>query len=162
VEHAGTFRERLTPPPLALLVGAALGAAVGLVVYPFAETAAYLVGVLAAVGVVGALVASAPVVTVTDGWLRAGRARVAGTYLGEPEVLRGEDLRRVLGPAADARAYVCSTPWARSAVRVPLLDPQDPAPYWLVGTARPDELARALRSSGQAAHSEQTSWPPSS
>jgi hypothetical protein len=29
-------------------------------------------------------------------------------------------------------------------VRVEVVDPQDPTPYWLVSTRRPDDLARAL------------------
>ena len=30
-------------------------------------------------------------------------------------------------------------------VRVPVEDPADPAPYWLVSSRRPDQLAAALR-----------------
>jgi hypothetical protein len=39
---------------------------------------------------------------------------------------------------------VCLRAWARTAVRVEVLDPADPTPYWLVSTRRPDELAAAI------------------
>ncbi|MFC6344403.1 DUF3093 family protein [Nocardioides hankookensis] len=35
-------------------------------------------------------------------------------------------------------------PYLKRAVRVEITDPADPAPYWLVATRRPEELAGAL------------------
>jgi hypothetical protein len=34
--------------------------------------------------------------------------------------------------------------WVPTAVRIDLVDPDDPTPYWFVSTRRPDELVRAL------------------
>ena len=59
-------------------------------------------------------------------------------------------LRQELGPRLDARAYVCLRAWARTGVHVVLEDPQDPTPYWLVSTRRPQDLAQALRAAGAA------------
>jgi hypothetical protein len=50
----------------------------------------------------------------------------------------------VAGPEADARAYLLLRPYLKRAVKVEITDPADPAPYWLVGTRRPDQLASAL------------------
>src|SRR5690606_41628631 len=94
--------------------------------------------------------------------LHAGWANNRGSHLGEPVFLDVDGLRAAMGPEADARAFVCHRPWVRQGVRVAVVDPRDPAPYWLVASRRPAELAAALRRAGQAAHSEQTSWPPSS
>ena len=49
--------------------------------------------------------------------------------------------RRVAGVDADARAYLLLRPYLKRAVRVEITDPADPAPYWLVSTRHPDELA---------------------
>jgi hypothetical protein len=50
------------------------------------------------------------------------------------------------GVDADARAYLVLRPYVKRAVRVPLLDPDDPTPYWLVSCRHPDRVLSALRS----------------
>jgi hypothetical protein len=101
--------------------------------------------VLAALMALLLLTYGAPRVVVEDGWLRAGRARIPGEYLGGAEALDPAETRRVAGPGADARAYLLLRPYLKRAVRVQIADPRDPTPYWLVSTRHPEELARALR-----------------
>ena len=84
-------------------------------------------------------------VSVADGWLRAGRARIEATHLGAVTALDAEQTRRVAGPEADARAYLLLRPYLKRAVKVEITDPADPAPYWLASSRHPDELARAVR-----------------
>jgi hypothetical protein len=84
-------------------------------------------------------------VTVADGWLRVGRARIEGAYVGEVAALDAEETRRVAGPQADARAYLVLRPYLKRAVRVEITDPDDPAPYWLVSSRHPDDLAKAVQ-----------------
>jgi len=86
----------------------------------------------------------APRVEVGDGWLRAGRARIAGEFLGDAEALDAAETRRVAGPGADARAYLLLRPYLKRAVRVTVRDDRDPAPYWLVSTRHPEQLATAV------------------
>ena len=66
-------------------------------------------------------------------------------HLGAVAALDAEETRRVAGPEADARAYLLLRPYLKRAVRVEITDPADPAPYWLVSSRHPDELARAVR-----------------
>jgi hypothetical protein len=86
-----------------------------------------------------------PRVEVTDGWLRAGRARIAGEFLGGAEALDAPETRRVAGPAADARAYLLLRPYLKRSVKVVIDDERDPAPYWLVSSRDPEHLAAAIR-----------------
>ncbi len=86
-----------------------------------------------------------PRVEVADGWLRAGRARIAGEFLGEVAPLDAAETRRVAGPDADVRAYLLLRPYLKRSVRVTVRDDRDPAPYWLVSTRHPDHLAAAIR-----------------
>ena len=83
-------------------------------------------------------------ITVADGVFRAGRAHIEGRHLGAVEALDAEQTRRTAGPEADARAYLVLRPYLKRAVRVQITDPADPAPYWLVSSRRPEELAGAL------------------
>ena len=45
---------------------------------------------------------------------------------------------------ADARAYLLLRPYLKRAVKVEITDRADPAPYWLISTRHPEELAQAL------------------
>jgi len=139
------FRERVLPG-----VGgwaAALGFAVvlGIALWPASSAIGITVGVVAAVAGLGGLWWTSPVVAVQDGELRAGRAAIPAVLLGQVTTLDAEAMRAELGPRLDARAYVCLRAWARTGVHVALEDPEDPTPYWLVSTRRPQELADAVR-----------------
>ncbi|MEI5673897.1 MULTISPECIES: DUF3093 domain-containing protein [unclassified Nocardioides] len=110
----------------------------------------------AATGVVAALVSAlflaygSARISVHDGVLRAGRARIEARHLGAVEALDPEEAHRAAGREADARAYLLLRPYLKRAVRVAITDPADPAPYWLLSTRRPDELAKALASLSDA------------
>jgi len=86
-----------------------------------------------------------PRVVVRDGWLVAGRARIAGEYLGEVEPLDAAQTRLAAGRDADVRAYLLLRPYLKRAVRVRVRDLRDPTPYWLVSSRDPEHLAAAIR-----------------
>lgn len=92
----------------------------------------------------GLAYASKGTVEVRQGLLIVPGARAPLTAFGTPEILEGEVLRRWLGPQADPDAWVAVRPWQRRAVRLPVVDPEDETPYWLVGVRDPDALARAV------------------
>jgi hypothetical protein len=141
------FRERLSPGPAAWCGAVGLGVIAGVTLWPLAHTLAVVIGLLVAAGTLTALVATAPVIEVAGGRLRAGKAQVAVDLLGEVTTMDdAEAMRTALGPALDARAFVCLRAWARTGVQVELKDPLDPTPYWLLSTRRPRELAAALGS----------------
>lgn len=138
------YSERLWPSLPTWLVAPGLGAGTGLVLLPVSSTAA-VVGALAATALVGwGLVAASPRIAVAGGQLRAGRAQVPVDVLGEATWTDGEEARLERGPRLDARAYLCIRGWVRPVVRIPLDDPADPTPYWLVSSRRPAELVSAL------------------
>jgi hypothetical protein len=87
-------------------------------------------------------------VSVRDGVLTAGRARISLEHVGEVEALDAAATRLLAGRDADARAYLLLRPYLQRAVRIGIDDPADPTPYWLVSTRRPDRLAAALRGAG--------------
>jgi hypothetical protein len=83
-------------------------------------------------------------IRVVDGVLHVPGARAPLSAFGPPEVLERDALRLWLGPNADAAAWVAVRPWLRTAVRLPVTDPDDDTPYWVVGTRRPVALLAAL------------------
>ena len=83
-------------------------------------------------------------VRVTGGEFRAGPAHIEGRHLGGVTALDADASRRLAGRDADARAFLLLRPYLKEAVRVEVVDPADPTPYWLVGTRHPERLTRAL------------------
>ena len=139
------FRERLSPGPAAWCAAVGLGVISGVALWPMAHVIGIVGGLLVAAGTLTALVATSPVIEVSGGVLRAGRASISLDLLGDVTTLdSAEEMRTALGPALDARAFVCLRAWARTGVRVDLDDPLDPTPYWMLSTRRPQELAAAL------------------
>ena len=142
---AVSWQERLWPSvwlaPLVLL----LGTGFGVVTAPYGVGVGVGVAVVATLALGGLLLRTTTTLAVADGVFKAGRARIPVELLGDPEVLDAEAMRHARGPGLDARAYLCLRGWIAAGVRVPVLDPRDPAPYWLVSSRRPTELAEALR-----------------
>jgi hypothetical protein len=83
-------------------------------------------------------------VRIADGILHAGRAHIPVSMLADPVPLDREQTRLLAGRDANAHAYLLLRPYLKQSVRVEVTDPADPAPYWLVSTRRPRELAGAL------------------
>jgi hypothetical protein len=107
-----------------------------------------IAGVVSAIVMYGAivvgLIATSPVIEVTDGMLRVGRARIERSYVGAVTAHRGADATAERGVRLDARAYLLLRGWVNPVVRIEITDDADPTPYWLVSTNHPDELAAAL------------------
>ncbi len=82
--------------------------------------------------------------SVGDGVLRAGRARISAVHVGGADALDAEQTRHTAGRDADARAYLLLRPYLKRAVRVEITDPADPAPYWLLSTRHPERLVGAI------------------
>ena len=85
-------------------------------------------------------------VVVEDGVLHVPGARAPVTAFGPAEVLDADALREWRGVRASRDAFVTVRPWSRTGVRLPVVDPDDDTPYWLVGTRRPVDLVVAVES----------------
>lgn len=116
---------------------------------------AFLVALPAGVafGTVGLIVAGvvalflgygAAEVAVRDGEFVAGQARIPVGFLAEPTPLDSHETKLALGRDANARAYLLIRPYLKRSVKVLVVDPDDPTPYWLVSTRHPRTLASAL------------------
>jgi hypothetical protein len=141
-----TFRERLRVPLWWWLVGLAVGAGAAAEIHLGAHgwRAVVPYAVLLPLVVLGLLVASRDRVEVVDDVLHVRGARAPLGAFGPAEVLDRAQLRLWLGPRAQRDAWVRVKPWLTGAVRLPVIDPDDDTPYWLVGVRDPVGLAVAL------------------
>jgi hypothetical protein len=143
------YRERLSPSLWVLVAAALCGPMAALVFAPIDTTAALVVGGLVGLGFVALLVAGSPVVEVGGGMLRAGRARIDVAHLGPARVLVGEQARHARGAGLDPRAWHVIRGGIDGVAVIPLHDPDDPAPEWVVSSRTPDRLAAALTRAGR-------------
>lgn len=90
-------------------------------------------------------------IEVTAGELRAGRARLPLTAVGNVTALDETQTRAMRGRHADPSAYFLTRPFLRQAVWVEVTDRALGTPYWLLGTRDPAGLASAIRSACPAA-----------
>ena len=142
------YSERLTLGPLGWVLLIVFATMLGIAFVPVDVRLALLLGAVVLVG--GAV---PPRVHRAGGAGRrddaAGRSarRSRSSLVGGVSALDAAGARAELGPRLDARAYLCLRGWIHTAVRVELVDPLDPTPYWIVSTRHPDALAAALTGS---------------
>jgi hypothetical protein len=116
-----------------------------LVFAPLDTTVALVIGAVTGLAFIALLVAASPVVEVSDGMLRAGRARIELGLLGEPQIFRGDEARHARGPGLLPRSWHVIRGGIDGIVVVPVLDAEDPTPEWVISSRTPDRLASALR-----------------
>jgi Protein of unknown function (DUF3093) len=164
------YHERLWVPWPWWLVGLAV---VVILAEELATQFGWLLGIVIYAVLVGGWAAlllswSRPQVAVGGGELTAARARLPLAAAGEVSPLDRAQTRVIIGPRADPAAFVLMRPHLRRAVYVGVTDPEAgtvrrrrlgwrrwrpraavtetalSAPYWVVGTRHPDELAAAI------------------
>jgi len=140
-----TFRERLSPSLWVLVSAAVVAPMAALVLAPIDMTIALVAGGLLGVLFVWLLIAGSPVVDVRDGMLRAGRARIRVDLLGRPVPLEGDAARAARGPELNPKAWHVIRGGIDGIVVVPVEDPDDPTPAWVMSSRTPDRLTAAIR-----------------
>ena len=141
------YREKLWPTPWIYISTLLLVPASILVLAPVSLPAGIATGITLYLAAVGSLSLTAPVIEVSDGMLRAGRAAISLDHTGEAVPAFDAEARIERGTGLDARAFLVIRGWVQPVVRVPITDPVDPAPYWLLSSRRPRELAAAINGS---------------
>jgi Kef-type K+ transport system membrane component KefB len=95
--------------------------------------------------IIAGLAATSTRVRVDDCVLRAGRARLPLTAIGDAEPLDASAMRDARRHG-DPRDYLVLRAWSsRRGVAVAVADPRDPHPRWLISSRHPEQLAQAIR-----------------
>jgi hypothetical protein len=168
------YHERLYVPWSWWLVGLATIAILATEVVPGwpipVEWAIYLVLVGAVAGLL--LNWSRPSIDVGDGELRVVKARLPLAAVGEVTALDEVQTRSLRGPRGDPAAFLIIRPYLKQAVYIEVTGPGQgrrggsrprrsrsrppapPAPYWLIGTRHPAQLAAAINGARPAARAD--------
>ena len=136
------YQESLTPSwtfHLALLVVIPMGFGM---LAPINVVAGYAAAVTFYALTLLAFVVFAPRIIVTDTHLRAGRATIERSLLGDTTIVEKDERN---GALIDARTWKVVRAWIPRGLSVVLNDPDDPTPSWYVSTRNPEKLRAALR-----------------
>ncbi|MDT3399997.1 DUF3093 domain-containing protein [Streptomyces sp. B1866] len=139
------YEERLTAPRLWWFIALLVGVALALVALPFG-TLPMLCGLVGGVALSGAAVSSygSVRVRVVAGSLVVADARIPVSALGRATVLDPAEAVAWRTYKADPRAFMLLRSYVPTALRVEVVDPDDPTPYLYVSTRSPERLAAAL------------------
>jgi len=139
------YRERLWPSMWLPLIVFMLVPLFWLLLAPFNADLGLLVGVASFFIVMVVIYSRVSTVTVTTDALIYGAAKIESQYIGSVSAFSGAPAVEQRRTKLDARAWTKFHTVGDGLVRIEIVDPQDPTPYWLVSTRKPNELAQALR-----------------
>ncbi|MCU1404626.1 MAG: rane protein [Glaciihabitans sp.] len=138
------YRERLLPGPWVFISTALVIPASLLVFLPINVFVGVVVSIVMYALCVVVLIATSPVLLVTEDGFTAGRATVPINNVGVATGHERKEATLERGQKLDARAWLVIRGWVDPVVKVEILDEQDPAPYWLVSTRQPAVVIKAL------------------
>jgi hypothetical protein len=140
------YRERLAVAwwlwPTAVALAAFLATELAIGAMALRTPITYVVATVVALAGVFSL--SRILIVVDDHQLQVDDAHLPFSAIGEVSVIDATARRDLLGQDADPLAFVILRPWIRGGVRIDLVDPADPTPYWFVSSRHPEQLAAAL------------------
>lgn len=136
VPNLGTFAAVFVLLPSTVIISEPFDIRVGLVVG--------LIGVLT---IWGLLLLRAPQIRVTKDGLQVGRVSIPRTLIGEPVAIGKAEIFAERGPNLDPAAFKVFQGTVKTAIKIPIVDADDPTPYWLVSTRNPAKLVEVLKSS---------------
>ncbi len=138
------YHERLWASPWVFIATALVIPASLLVFLPINPIAGPIVGVGLYAAILILIAVGSPTVEVTESSLIAGRATLPLAVISRVEAFRDDEATAQRGPKLDARAWLLIRGWVSPIVRIDLDDPDDPTPYWIVSSRRPEELVAAV------------------
>jgi hypothetical protein len=103
-----------------------------------------VIGLVGVLGIWALLILRSPQIQVTKDNLSAGRASIPRNLIGEPKAISKEEVFAERGPKLDPGAYKVFQGTVKTAIKIPISDPDDPTPYWLVSTRNPAKLVELL------------------
>ena len=158
-----TYREQLRIPFIWWLLAALFAVSIGWV---------FLVVTTWTIAIIATLIVAVPLawalwtygsltLEITDGTLRVGRTQLEGRFRGPAQALFAQGFRHAMGPGADARAFILVRPYVKTGALIPVADPSDATPYWLLSTRHPEDFVASLTYSGKdQPHTEPTNAEP--
>ena len=137
---AETYFERVLPRVSNFLPILLVPPICYLTLLPFSSVAGLTLGVTVSLATVAALWFAAPRITIDSEHLEVGNAVLPIRFVGRVEVIEAKDAFVERGINLSPAAYASFQPSVKSMVKIFVEDPEDPTPYWLVSSRRPQAI----------------------
>ena len=139
------FKEVLRPPiwVLAFIYFLLLSLVIALWA-AFDNTVAFTSFVAATIAIIYIAYAMRSTITFDGEELRIDRAHIESKYLGKVTILDSDAMRLLRTRDADPASYLAIKFWTPTGIKIEVIDPRDPTPYWLITSKRGEEIAALL------------------
>jgi len=114
---------------------------------PFDLMVGAIIGLIAVVAIWVILVAKAPRIQISQDQLRVNQVSIPRSLIGEASVITKREIFSERGPDLNPAAHKVFQGTVKTAVKIAIIDPEDPTPYWLISTRHPGMLVELLRRS---------------
>ena len=84
-------------------------------------------------------------ISVEDGWLYIGKAKIELKYIGSIDALGQEAMALARTREANPNAYLALRFWVPRGVKIEIKDSRDYTPYWLISTNKADEIVKKIK-----------------
>ena len=139
------FKEVLRPPIWVLAFIYFLLLSLVLAIWAAFDNNVALVAFIAAtIAIIYIAIAMRSTITFDGNELRIDRAHIEIRYLGSATVLDSSTMRLLRTRDADPAAYLAIKFWMPKGIKITVVDPRDPTPYWLITSKRGEEIAALL------------------
>jgi len=139
------YQERVRPNVGTFVAVLTLLPAVTLVAEPFDYRVGVVIGSVLVLAIWAALFFLAPVIKVGKTTLTVGRASIPRSLLGRIDEIAKEQIFQERGPKLDPAAYKVFQGTVKTALKIAIMDANDPTPYWILSTRKPTQLATVLK-----------------
>ena len=130
---------------MSFLPGLLIVPSLALTFAPFSWLGGLLAGIACYAVIAALMIASSPVIEISESALRVANAQISREHLGIATAIKDPAMRtRAIRTELNAMAYLRLQASVKPLVKIDITDKRDPVPYWLFSTRRPDELLAAL------------------
>ena len=113
----------------------------------FDNSVTFIAFIAATIAIIYIAFAMRSTITFDGEELRIDRAHIDIKYLGEATILDAPAMRLLRTRNADPAAYLAIKFWTPKGIKIAVVDPRDPTPYWLITSKRGEEIAALLDNS---------------
>ena len=110
----------------------------------FDNTVAFTSFLAATIAIIYLAYAMRSTITFDGEELRIDRAHIESKYLGKVTILDSDAMRLLRTRDADPASYLAIKFWTPTGIKIEVIDPRDPTPYWLITSKRGEEIAALL------------------